>query len=115
MNKLPLLKHLFMVWITEKFYGARHIKVQRTTNTLFKEFTVQGTTYSFECYEYQYNLHSVRWYVPTHNFYMYRVVMFDGTVRTHGTYPQMSMYNWESSKYGHHLAIRAHIQKHIGK
>lgn len=115
MKGLPVLKHLVMVWLSEKIYGIRHISVQRTGNNLFKDFSVQTTVYSFECYEYRYNLHSDRWYVPDHNFYMYRVVMYDGVTRTYGTYPRMSMYNRETSKYGHHLAVRAHIQEHIGK
>lgn len=115
MRRLNRLKHILRVWLTERIYGNRKITVSRTNNDLFKNFEVRGKRYAFECYEYRHTLSSDKWYVVNRDFYMYRVIMFDGQVRTQASYPLMSSYYIKSFKYWHHLAIRAHIQEYIRK
>lgn len=113
MKRLNRLKHILRVWLTERIYGNRKITVSRTNNDLHRDFEVRGTHYMFECYEYRYTLSSDKWYVLNRDFYMYKVIMFDGNKTTRGTYPLMSTYYVKSFKYWHHLAIRAHIQEYI--
>ena len=113
MKRLQRLHHILRVWLTEKVYGNRKVTVCRTNNDLNKEYIVKDKHYTFECLEYRYTLSSDKWYVPSRDFYMYKVTMHGGGITTVGTYPLFSSYHLKSFTYWHHLAIRAHIQEYI--